>query len=95
VRVPIAMQGVLGWGNRKGGYEAYGPEGRWGGQGHYADHGDLLGDALERSGAAEGDTLVVVVVPRRKPDHDRWLAEVHAALSRLDLRPADTQEATE
>lgn len=63
-RKPVVLRGVLGWGNRKGGYEAYGPEGRWGGEGNYADHGDLLGDALERAGATEGATLLVIAVPR-------------------------------
>ena len=56
----IVLRGVLGWGNRKGGGEAYGPGGRWeGGQ-----DGDLLGDALERVGAHEGATLLVVAVNR-------------------------------
>jgi hypothetical protein len=61
---PVVVRGVLGWGNRKGGYEAYGPGGRWEGEGHYGHYGDLLGDALERAGATEGATLLVVAVPR-------------------------------
>jgi hypothetical protein len=60
----VVLKGVLGWGNRKGGLEAYGPGGRWEGEGHYSDHGDLLGDALDRAGASEGATLLVVAVPR-------------------------------
>lgn len=61
---PVTLRGFLGWGNRKGGLEAYGPDGRWGGEGYYADHGDLLGDALERAGGAEGAALLVVAVNR-------------------------------
>jgi hypothetical protein len=57
---PIIMQGSLGWGNRKNGYEAYGPGGRWGG----SDQGDLLGDALQGVGGSEGMGLVVVAVDR-------------------------------
>jgi hypothetical protein len=60
----VFIKGFLGWGNRKGGLEAYGPDGRWGGEGKYADHGDLLGDALDRAGATEGHTLLVVATPR-------------------------------
>jgi hypothetical protein len=73
----LIMVGRLGWGNRKGGYEAFGPEGRWGGQGHYADHGDLLGDALERAGGHEGMTLIVVAVSHR--DH-KQVEAVEAAV---------------
>ncbi len=70
----MVMRGVLGWGNRKAGLEAYGPGGRWM---KFADgspcpprngadgtDGDLLGDALEREGVTEGADLIVVVVPR-------------------------------
>lgn len=64
---PIVIEGVLGWGNRKFGCEAYGPGGRWlnrrtaTGE---AEVGDLLGDALERAGGTEGMPLVVVAVDR-------------------------------
>jgi hypothetical protein len=61
---PIVTQGVLGWGNRKIGLEAYGPGGRWNGQGDYANDGDLLGEALGRVGGSEGMGLVVVAVDR-------------------------------
>lgn len=60
----ITIRGILGWGNRKGGLEAYGPGGRWNGEGHYAKDGDLLGDALDRAGVTEGATLLVIAVPR-------------------------------
>jgi hypothetical protein len=61
----ITIRGVLGWGNRKAGMEAYGPGGRWGGgEGEGRGEGDLLGDALERAGAGEGATLVVAALPR-------------------------------
>lgn len=64
MRPPFMLRGFLGWGNRKAGYEAYGPDGRWGGFGRYADHGDLLGDALERNGGAEGAELLIIGVNR-------------------------------
>ena len=64
MRAPVVLRGFLGWGNRKGGLEAYGPGGRWEGEGHYAKDGDLLGDALDRSGAHEGATLLVIAVDR-------------------------------
>lgn len=77
----VVLHGVLGWGNRKGGLEAYGPDGRWGGGGHYADHGDLLGDALERRGATEGSTLVVVAVTRRvRENHEAVVDAVEQAI---------------
>lgn len=63
-RLPIVMRGWLGWGNRKAGLEAYGPEGRWGG----GEHGDLLGDAFDRHGAYEGCDLLVVALPRFTDD---------------------------
>jgi hypothetical protein len=68
---PVALRGFLGWGNRKGGYEAYGPGGRWdnvdpdgGVKPRTNPNGDLLGDALERAGAHEGATLLVIAVDR-------------------------------
>ena len=64
---PIVLRGILGWGNRKFGLEAYGPGGRWSGRDRHADEskfGDLLGDALERAGAHEGATLLVIAVDR-------------------------------
>lgn len=70
----IVVRGQLGWGNRKAGLEAYGPGGRWSKLDDGTDvptpnggnplHGDLLGDALERAGAAEGCELLVIAVPR-------------------------------
>ncbi len=82
-RDPIVIEGVLGWGNRKGGCEAYGPGGRWDGEGTYADHGDLLGDALERAGGAEGMGLVVVAVDRFAGSHLSGLAEAVAETVRV------------
>lgn len=61
----IVTRGVLGWGNRKSGCEAYGPGGRWEG----GEFGHLLGDHLEELGAAEGTRLIVVAVPSRF-DHE-------------------------
>jgi len=58
------LRGVLGWGNRKSGTEAYGPGGRWADRGLGGSEGDLLGDALEREGASEGHQLLVIAVPR-------------------------------
>ena len=68
---PVALRGVLGWGNRKNGLEAYGPGGRWdnvdpsgGVRPRTNPDGDLLGDALDRAGAHEGATLLVIAVDR-------------------------------
>lgn len=72
----VLLRGILGWGNRKAGLDAYGPDGRWGGD----EHGDLLGDALERAGAGEADTLVVVAIPLRQPHHDKTVAAVETAI---------------
>ena len=76
----VIVTGVLGWGNRKGGLEAYGPGGRWrkrddGSEvevpnGTDGTWGDLLGDALERAGVTEGADLLVIAIPRG-PDR-RW-----------------------
>lgn len=65
----IVTHGILGWGNRKSGYEAYGPHGRW--YTARASHdgnrstttGDLLGDHLRDVGATEGQRLIVVALP--------------------------------
>lgn len=59
---PVALRGVLGWGNRKNGLEAYGPGGRW--DNVDPSGGDLLGDALDRAGAHEGATLLVIAIDR-------------------------------
>jgi hypothetical protein len=67
------IRGILGWGNRKSGLDAYGPCGRWGGEVVYANQrgdGDLLGDALYRMGAREGATLLVIAVGRETPQKD-------------------------
>lgn len=68
---PVVVRGFLGWGNRKNGLEAYGPGGRWdnldpSGGVHPRSNpdGDLLGDALERAGAHEGATLMIVAIDR-------------------------------
>lgn len=61
---PVVLRGFLGWGNRKSGLEAYGPGGRWKSEGFHAKDGDLLGDALDRAGAHEGATLLVIAVDR-------------------------------
>jgi hypothetical protein len=63
-REPIVLDGFLGWGNRKNGCEAYGPGGRWFRDGPNTESGDLLGDALERAGGAEGMPLIVVALDR-------------------------------
>jgi hypothetical protein len=60
-RIPVVMRGYVGWGNRKGGVEAYGPGGRWAGN----EYGDLLGDALEREGCHEGSPFLVIAIPSR------------------------------
>lgn len=62
---PVVLRGILGWGNRKGGCEAYGPGGRWAPPRNGQEYGgDLLGDALEEVGAHEGATLLVIAVDR-------------------------------
>jgi hypothetical protein len=69
---PIVTRGVIGWGNRKGGVEAYGPLGRWATATDMPNrsnanvvYGDLLGDHLDELGAHEGSYLIVVAVPSR------------------------------
>jgi hypothetical protein len=65
VSAPIVVRGFLGWGNRKGDLEAYGEGGRWAPAIRAGEPaGDLLGDALERAGAHEGATLLVIAVNR-------------------------------
>ena len=71
MNAPIVVRGFLGWGNRKNDLDAYGPGGRWDnpveGGGRREDSnpdGDLLGDALDRAGAHEGATLLVIAVDR-------------------------------
>lgn len=59
-------QGILGWGNRKTGLEAYGAGGRWEGHQPHPEDGDLLGDALEREGNTEGDVLLIVSISRQE-----------------------------
>lgn len=95
---PIVLKGVLGWGNRKSGLEAYGPGGRWhrGANGQGTD-GDLLGDALDREGASEGADLIVVAVPRLcggdYPTMAAVTEKMHAAvLAAVDEVMADVQE---
>jgi hypothetical protein len=63
----VIIRGRQGWGNRKGGCEAYGPGGRWATQAEFprrsADnikYGDLLGDHLDEIGAHEGAPLIVI-----------------------------------
>jgi len=80
---PLVLRGFLGWGNRKGGLEAYGPGGRWGGEKALGDrgYGDLLGDALDRAGATEGADLIVVAVSRRMLIADRDASDkIHASV---------------
>lgn len=106
-REPIVRRGFLGWGNRKGGCEAYGPGGRWS---KLADGtpvaspngqegwGDLLGDDLEREGVSEGADLIVVAVPRMAGGtYDAMSAittRLHAAvLDAVDEVMADYREA--
>ena len=95
---PIIITGHLGWGNRKGGYEAYGPGGRWSRRDDGSEvpppngqpqFGDLLGDALERAGVHEGASLLVVAIPRG-PDHADRLTNARAVL--LDAFDADITE---
>ena len=91
---PIVVHGVLGWGNRKSGLEAYGPGGRWdnldpGGGAHPRSNpdGDLLGDALDRAGAHEGATLLVIAVDRF--GDTSVLERVAAALNAAPATPAE------
>lgn len=58
---PVFVQGILGWSNRKGGFEAYGPGGRWT-PGPDGKPGFLLGDALEEAGAHEGCSILTIAV---------------------------------
>lgn len=78
----VVTTGVLGWGNRKSGCEAYGPGGRWEGRSEATtpgEVGDLLGDHLEREGATEGARLVVVALPRFCPvDPDLLAAQIRS-----------------
>jgi hypothetical protein len=90
-RNPVHIHvGVLGWGNRKSGLEAYGSGGRWHGRGvgvDDTDTGDLLGDALAREGCHEGAALVVVAVQRRsKHDLPTVEAAVRKAVEALDFQ---------
>lgn len=71
---PIVASGILGWGNRKAGLEAYGPGGRWAGPEDLPDrpaenvaYGDLLGDYLGERGAFEGAQLIVIAFNRFTP----------------------------
>jgi len=66
-------RGTLGWGNRKTGYEVYGPQGRWykrTGSKKSEDIGDLLGDHLDRQGFFEGDQLIIVSLDRFASDEE-------------------------
>lgn len=78
------LRGVLGWGNRKSGCEAYGPGGRWSDRGQGGADGDLLGDALERAGASEGHALLVIAVPRFG-DHEALFDAVESFLSEREV----------
>lgn len=96
---PTVIRGFLGWGNRKVGLEAYGPDGRWGGEKALGDNrgfGDLLGDALDRCGVTEGAELIVVAVPRRMLMADREAGDkIHSAVvSTLELRQPQQEEDT-
>lgn len=94
---PIVLRGVLGWGNRKSGLEAYGPGGRWQSKGEAksnAEVGDLLGDTLDRQGAGEGADLIVIAVPRLcggdYPTMNGITTKLHAAvLTAVDEVMAD------
>lgn len=69
-------RGILGWGNRKVGLEAYGPGGRWfkraqlDAAGTPGEPGDLLGDHLDREGFNEGDRLVIFGFSRFTSDEE-------------------------
>lgn len=70
--------GILGWGNRKNGLEAYGPQGRWFKRASATkseDVGDLLGDHLESVGLHEGSRLIVIGMNRfdLTPDREELL----------------------
>jgi hypothetical protein len=83
--VAHVVAGTLGWGNRKGGLEAYGPGGRWApGRNGQRESGDLLGDTFEELGAYEGSTLIAVAWPSRSPVHPELVPELIQLLRRLE-----------
>jgi hypothetical protein len=86
-RTPVMMRGYVGWGNRKAGVEAYGPGGRWNGEGEHADYGDLLGEALERAGCHEGSPFLVVAIPSRfgKDDLDGFEEAIQAVIRTREM----------
>jgi hypothetical protein len=74
----IVTHGRQGWGNRKGGCEAYGPGGRWAGPIELSNranenvvYGDLLGDHLDELGAHEGSPFIVIAFTSRFSDAER------------------------
>ncbi len=91
----IVMRGWLGWGNRRGPLDTYGPGGRWYTGPIYeataqerdrTEVGDELADALKREGAEEGMHLVVIAVDRFF-DMDR-LAEIEDRIAtELSVEP--------
>lgn len=92
---PIVMRGWLGWGNRRGPLDAYGPGGRWyqgpviGLYGQEIERkvgGDELGDALRREGGEEGMHLVVIAVDRFF-DQDELRTIEDDVASRLGIEP--------
>lgn len=71
----VITHGRQGWGNRKAGCEAYGPEGRWAGPLELPNRdnanvvfGDLLGDHLDELGCGEGSPFIVIASTSRFDD---------------------------
>jgi hypothetical protein len=88
----VVTTGYNGWGNRKPGCEAYGPDGRWGG----GVDGHLLGDHLDEIGCHEGSPFIVIAATSRY-DTER-LAGLKTEIVRLigDLvHPAEVAEVGE
>ena len=90
----IVTTGRQGWGNRKGGCEAYGPLGRWATAQQMPNRananvvfGDLLGDHLEELGAHEGSPFIVIAFPSRfaVTERDELLAEIEALVARREV----------
>lgn len=96
----VVTTGSVGWGNRKGGVEAYGPGGRWAGPIELPNrsnanvvYGDLLGDHLEELGVHEGCQFIVVAFDSRYTGDEAVL--LRAAIQRcVDEYEADVLEAT-
>lgn len=82
--------GILGWGNRKVGYEAFGPQGRWHRRTSATkseDVGDLLGDHLQEVGLHEGARLIIIGTDRFELDDagaERLLTLIEETVRRFE-----------